>query len=644
MSNVSPFVSFAPGRVCLFGEHQDYLGLPVIAAAIPLGCRLVVEPQTGGLWTLSTPALNFTWQCHVDDAIVAQPEPNPGPSDFLRAGLHEALKAGWDVRCGGAVAGHVDLPVQAGLSSSSALVVAWVQALARVAGVPLTPQELAAMAHRVEVLHFGEPGGHMDHVASAVGGTLRIHPDGSTTSMNALEDGAWVVVDSGQPKDTRGHLNRCKTQRQQLVSAHGGTWCAPEALPTWAGLSESEQRLWQATWESKALEERASAQWSNSQQLAGWMNDHHAALRDGLELSTPRLEAIGRAALSAGAWGWKLVGSGGGGCGLVWCERGKTTAVHRAVRKAGAKASWTVGPSKGAHCHPWTQPHMPAIVLAAGRSSRMKAFGVDGHTGFTADEVQLLKTRTKAMLPISHEGKPFLALLLERLVGEGVDDVCVVLSSEDCDTPEWLSPWIPEGVSVGYARQTIPSGRDKPMGTADAVQRGLEARPEWKGRSVAIFNGDNLPPEGAVAQLKTTKAGMLAFAQSHLGLPMERTKAFAIVEGSAGAGVHALVEKPSDEDVERLRDEHGEVWVSMNVFRLPYEALLAGCTSAPIHPERQERELPTAALLAAERNGAKLQWIPCRGAFLDLTHPQDWKGLRKEDSWPKPQNPENKPS
>ena len=637
MSKVAPFVSFAPGRVCLFGEHQDYLGLPVIAAAIPLGCRLVVEPQTGGLWTLSTPALDFTWQCHVDDAIVAQPEPNPGPSDFLRAGLHEALKAGWDVRCGGVVTGHVDLPVQAGLSSSSALVVAWIQALARVAGVALAPHELAAMAHRVEVLHFGEPGGHMDHVASAVGGTLRIHPDGMTTALNVLEDGVWVVVDSGQPKDTRGHLTRCKTQRQQLVSAQGGEWCAPEALPTWAGLSESEQLLWQATWQSKALEERASGQWSSSRQLAGWMNDHHAALRDGLSLSTPRLEAIGRAALEAGAWGWKLVGSGGGGCVLVWCERGKTEVVHRAVRKAGAKASWTVGPSKGAHCHPWTQPHMPAIVLAAGRSSRMKAFEDDGQ-GHTEEEIHLLKTRSKAMLPISHEGKPFLALLLERLVSEGVDDVCVVLSSEDQDTPGWLAPWIPDGVSVGYARQTIPSDRDKPMGTADAVQRGLEARPEWQGRSVAVFNGDNLPPEGAVAQLKTTTAGMLAFAQSHLGLPIERTKAFAIVEGSSDAGVHALVEKPSAEDVERLRDEHGEVWVSMNVFRLPYEALLVGCTSAPIHPVRQERELPTAALLAAEQNGAKLQWIPCRGAFLDLTHPQDWKALRERDSRPMPQN------
>ena len=280
---------------------------------------------------------------------------------------------------------------------------------------------------------------------------------------------------------------------------------------------------------------------------------------------------------------------------------------------------------------------MPAIVLAAGRSSRMKAFEDDGQ-GHTREEIHLLKTRSKAMLPISHEGKPFLALLLERLVSEGVDDVCVVLSSEDQDTPGWLAPWIPDGVSVGYARQTIPSDRDKPMGTADAVQRGLEARPEWQGRSVAVFNGDNLPPEGAVAQLKTTTAGMLAFAQSHLGLPIERTKAFAIVEGSSDAGVHALVEKPSAEDVERLRDEHGEVWVSMNVFRLPYEALLVGCTSAPIHRVRQERELPTAALLAAEQNGAKLQWIPCRGAFLDLTHPQDWKALRERDSRPMPQN------
>ena len=156
MSNVAPFVSFAPEGCAVWGA-SGLLGAARDCGGHPFGRRLVVEPQTNGLWTLSTPALGFTWQCHVDDAMTPQPESNPGPPDFLRAGLHLALKAGWDVRSGGVVTGHVDLPVQAGLSSSSALVVAWVQALARVAGVPLKPRELATMAHRVEVLHFVNP-------------------------------------------------------------------------------------------------------------------------------------------------------------------------------------------------------------------------------------------------------------------------------------------------------------------------------------------------------------------------------------------------------------------------------------------------------------------------------------------------------
>ncbi|MBT4369578.1 MAG: galactokinase family protein, partial [Candidatus Marinimicrobia bacterium] len=29
-----------PGRICLFGEHQDYLGLPVIAMGISLRAKI----------------------------------------------------------------------------------------------------------------------------------------------------------------------------------------------------------------------------------------------------------------------------------------------------------------------------------------------------------------------------------------------------------------------------------------------------------------------------------------------------------------------------------------------------------------------------------------------------------------------------
>ncbi len=31
---LNKIISKAPGRVCLFGDHQDYLGLPIIATTI----------------------------------------------------------------------------------------------------------------------------------------------------------------------------------------------------------------------------------------------------------------------------------------------------------------------------------------------------------------------------------------------------------------------------------------------------------------------------------------------------------------------------------------------------------------------------------------------------------------------------------
>jgi galactokinase len=627
-----PFVSFAPGRVCLFGEHQDYLGFPVIAAAIPLGCRLVVQPRTDGVWTLRTPRLGFEWGCHVAEVGVSVASERPGPAEFLTAGLAEAMKAGWDVRCGGDVLCHVDLPLQSGLSSSTALVVAWVQALARVAGVPLSPQALAMQAHQVEVTHFGAPGGHMDHVASALGGTHRIHGDWTVERLGGTGKGVWVVVDSGQPKDTLGHLTRCKSDRQALVNEHGGNWCAPEELESWGQLTERERALWRATWNNRELESRAAADWSSSE-VVGWMSEHHAQLRDGLGLSTETMERLGKAARDAGAVGWKMVGSGGGGCGLAWVPEEWASDVHQAVRRAGAAASWTVREASGAWCAPWRKPVRPAVVLAAGKSSRMRNVEAMEALSLPTAQREMLARRPKAMLPVGGDGRPFLALLLERLASEGVDEVCVVLSAEDHESEALLKPWLPTGCVVDVTRQTIPQGQTKPQGTADAVQRGLEAHPEWQGSSVSVFNGDNLPPRGSVEALHQTEHGTVAFARDALGLPPERAQAFAVFETSAKGGVR-LIEKPTEQEIEAVRDGKGEVWVSMNLFRMPHDALLNGCQQAPVNALRGERELPTAVMLAAERTGTTLQVLPFRGAFVDLTHPGDWQDLTTQPSSP----------
>ena len=79
------------------------------------------------------------------------------------------------------------------------------------------------------------------------------------------------------------------------------------------------------------------------------MLQHHEALRDGLGLSTPRIEAMRETALEAGAWGYKLVGSGGGGCTVAWTPKDKADAVSKAMMNAGAKNTWTIErPSGGA--------------------------------------------------------------------------------------------------------------------------------------------------------------------------------------------------------------------------------------------------------------------------------------------------------
>ncbi len=52
------WISSAPGRICLFGEHQDYLGLDIIAGAINLRFRIQCIPGTDRLYYLKMPDIN----------------------------------------------------------------------------------------------------------------------------------------------------------------------------------------------------------------------------------------------------------------------------------------------------------------------------------------------------------------------------------------------------------------------------------------------------------------------------------------------------------------------------------------------------------------------------------------------------------
>ena len=49
-----------PGRICLFGEHQDYLGLPVITSAINLHVSISGQKEKSNCLCIDLPDIDLT--------------------------------------------------------------------------------------------------------------------------------------------------------------------------------------------------------------------------------------------------------------------------------------------------------------------------------------------------------------------------------------------------------------------------------------------------------------------------------------------------------------------------------------------------------------------------------------------------------
>ena len=67
------------------------------------------------------------------------------------------------------------------------------------------------------------------------------------------------------------------------------------------------------------------------------LSDHQTILRDVLKISTPKIDRMIDAAMTAGAYGGKINGSGGGGCMFVYAPEHPET-VACAIEQAGGKA------------------------------------------------------------------------------------------------------------------------------------------------------------------------------------------------------------------------------------------------------------------------------------------------------------------
>ncbi len=153
----------SPGRICLFGEHQDYFGLAIIAAAVDLRMTIAGRPREDDRIIIDMPDMGER-----EELTAAAEMPYDKPRDYLKSAVNIHRRAGlrlhgWDCRITSTI------PINAGTSSSSAMVVAWNKFLLEAAGDPRAAdaRALAELGFETEVAEFREPGGKMDHYASA---------------------------------------------------------------------------------------------------------------------------------------------------------------------------------------------------------------------------------------------------------------------------------------------------------------------------------------------------------------------------------------------------------------------------------------------------------------------------------------------
>ncbi len=340
-----PFIVQAPGRVCLFGEHSDYLGLDVIAAAIDMRIEIQCAPRQDKLVNISYTDLKEKDSFSLDKQIRYR-----NKRDYVRSAFNVMMRKGYNPVSGVDLEISGNIPIAAGLSSSSALTVATVMVVSRLAGNMMDSEEVAIAAYEAEVAEFGESGGKMDHFASAVGGVIHVQMDDNSVSKLPAQLGSIVIGDSGEKKkDTVGDLRYIRTTVEQEYEA------ICQKIPDFDRRTTSLNRVYELS-KSRPTKERSMAEATlrnrdltyralrvlqnekpNSEDIGNMLSEHHEILRDVLNRSTPKIERMIAAAYSAGALGCKINGSGGGGTMMAYCD-GNEKEIVSAINHVGGKA------------------------------------------------------------------------------------------------------------------------------------------------------------------------------------------------------------------------------------------------------------------------------------------------------------------
>jgi glucose-1-phosphate adenylyltransferase len=237
--------------------------------------------------------------------------------------------------------------------------------------------------------------------------------------------------------------------------------------------------------------------------------------------------------------------------------------------------------------------------------------------------------RAKSLLGIGEGGRPFLDYLLFNARSAGYDDIVIVINDRDAAFRNYFGPADRgnpfHGLFISYAVQHIPAGRTKPLGTADALLQALYLRRDWSGSGFTVCNSDNLYSIRALGAMRElgNACGLVDYAYDGLGCGPDRVRQYAVLQKEDEGNLTNIIEKPDASAIAAATDGKGRIGISMNLYRFSYDMILPVLEILPLHPARQEKELPEAVRRLVSSGHHTVRTIPLSEVVPDLTSKSD---------------------
>ncbi len=317
----------AAGRVNLIGEHVDYCGGKVLPAALSFRNTVYVRPN-------GTDKINLAWTDLPEKYSL-----EIGKLESYRHLKHAKYQAGcahlWE-KAGHKLVGcdmlhECTVPFGSGLSSSAAIEVSTIAALAAVAGEEADPVEIALVAQKAEIEYAGVSCGIMDQYVSANGKAgCAIRLDCKTLEREYvpvhLGGCALVIANCNKPHalvESKYNERRAEVEEAlALIKKVKPISCLADLTP--ADFAEVGKVLHGKIYDraKHVVEEcdrvnRAvvAMKEGRMEELGALLNASHASLKDLYEVTGKELDSLAAAAQAHPAClGSRMTGAGFGGC------------------------------------------------------------------------------------------------------------------------------------------------------------------------------------------------------------------------------------------------------------------------------------------------------------------------------------------